>query len=60
MTVNLFDDSPIQKKIDQLYYLTRESMKREQITELWRQAGDVTEVACSGTPLGAGDHCPPP
>lgn len=36
MIVNLLDDSPVQKKVDQLYYLTRESMKREQITELWR------------------------
>lgn len=36
MTVNLLDESPVQKKVDQLYYLTRESMKREQISELWR------------------------
>jgi len=36
MIVNLLDDTSLQRKVDQLYYLTRESLKREQITDLWK------------------------
>lgn len=34
-TVDLLASEPLPKKVDQLYYLTRESLKRRQIDELW-------------------------
>jgi predicted RecB family endonuclease len=37
LEVNLLDEeTPAAKKVDQLFYLTRESLKRRQIDELWR------------------------
>ena len=36
MKVDLLGDESPSKKIDQLYYLTRESLKRRQIDELWK------------------------
>jgi predicted type IV restriction endonuclease len=35
MTVSLLDDSPLSEKVNQLIYLTRDSLKRRQIDELW-------------------------
>lgn len=36
MTVNLLDDSTIGQKTNQLFYLTKESLKRRQMDELWK------------------------
>jgi len=36
MTVNLLSDDSAAQKINQLYYLTRESLKRRQIDDLWK------------------------
>jgi predicted type IV restriction endonuclease len=35
-TVNLLDDGPAPRKVDQLFYLTRESLRRRQVDEVWR------------------------
>ena len=50
MTLNLLGDDPPAKKIDQLYYLTHESLKRRQIDELWR-AKRATSPASLGKVL---------
>lgn len=34
--VNLLSDEPISQKVNQLFYLTRESFKRRQIDDLWK------------------------
>ena len=34
--VNLLGDEPLQKKVDKLFYLTKESLKKRQIDELWK------------------------
>ncbi|MGA7670338.1 MAG: type I restriction enzyme HsdR N-terminal domain-containing protein, partial [Nitrolancea sp.] len=36
LEVNLLGDESLGKRVDQLFYLTRESLKRQQIDELWR------------------------
>lgn len=36
LDANLLSDETIQKKADQLYYLTREAIKRKQIDDLWK------------------------
>lgn len=36
LTVNLLGDETATQKVNQLYYLTRESLKRRQIDELWK------------------------
>lgn len=36
MSVNLLNDDTISHKVDQLYHLTRESLKKRQIDELWK------------------------
>ena len=35
MSVNLIDSTSANQKVDQLFYLTRESLRRRQIDELW-------------------------
>lgn len=35
MAVNLLDGSTLNQKVDQLFYLTRESLRKRQIDELW-------------------------
>jgi predicted type IV restriction endonuclease len=35
MTVSLLDEAPLSEKVNQLFYLTRESLRRRQIDDLW-------------------------
>ena len=48
MTVSLLDESPLSEKVNQLFYLTRESLRRRQIDELW-----LARRATSPKSLGA-------
>ncbi|MDQ3044829.1 MAG: type I restriction enzyme HsdR N-terminal domain-containing protein [Chloroflexota bacterium] len=36
MDVDLLDESPLARKLDQIFYLARESLKRRQIDEVWK------------------------
>lgn len=52
LEVNLLGDEPLSKKIDQLFYLTRDSLKRRQVDELWKakrasSPSSLAKVLCS-------------
>ena len=36
LDINLVGDEPLGKKVDQLFYLTRESLKKKQLDEVWK------------------------
>ena len=44
LDINLVGEEPLGKKADQLFYLTRESLKRKQIDEVWKARRDLSEV----------------
>jgi hypothetical protein len=50
MSVSLLDGAPLGEKVNQLFYLTRDSLKRRQIDELW-QARRATSPKSLGTML---------
>lgn len=52
LDVHLAGEDPLQRKVDQLFYLTRESLHRRQIDELWKarratSPKSIAQVLCS-------------
>jgi hypothetical protein len=52
LEVDLLGDEPPAHKVNQLFYLSRESLKKRQIDELWKaQAGYLAGVPSPGAGL---------